>query len=74
MTATLEERVEALERKLAEMQAQPWSSPPVKKDWRATVGWANNSKLHEAATKAGEEYRRSQTSEKEIEARGGAGY
>ncbi len=74
MSATLEERVEAIERKLAEIQTRPWLSPPVKKDWQATVGWANNSKLHEAATKAGEDYRRSQTYEKEIEARGGVGY
>jgi len=73
MPGTLEERVSALEQKLAEMQAQPWA-PPVKKDWRATIGWASDSKLHDAATKAGEDYRRSQTYEKEIEARGGAGY
>jgi hypothetical protein len=79
MSATIEQRLESVEMELAALKArllepQPWLSPPLKKDWQATVGWADNSKLHEAATKAGEDYRRCQTYEKEIEARGGVGY
>jgi hypothetical protein len=71
---TLEERVTNLEKELQSLKSQPRLSPPVPKDWRSTVGWANDEELHYAAEKAGAEYRRSQTYEKEIEARGGAGY
>lgn len=74
MSQTLEERVAALEQEVAALRARPWLGAEVKKDWRSTIGWAEARELHEAAAKAGQEYRRSQTYEKEIEARGGVGY
>lgn len=74
MAATLEERVEALERKLAELQVQPWLSPPVKKDPLSIFGAAKDDPLFEESVKLGEEWRTSQTYEKEIEARAGAGH
>lgn len=74
MQNTLEQRVEALEREIAELREQKWLSPPIKKDWRSTFGWAHDSKHFEGAVKSGEEMRKAQTYEKEIEARGGVGY
>ncbi|HWB07167.1 MAG TPA: hypothetical protein VG796_29355 [Verrucomicrobiales bacterium] len=74
MTKTLEERVAALEKELAEMKARPWLSPPMSKDWMSTVGWAAESDVHDAAALAGEDYRRNQTYEKELETRGGSGH
>lgn len=79
MSSTLEQRLASVEQELAALkerflELQPWLSPPVKKDWQSTIGYARNSELDEAARKAGEEYRRSQTYAKEIEARGGVEY
>lgn len=72
MTKTLEERVAALEKELAEIKARPWLSPPVKKDPWATFGSAKDDSRFEEANQLGEEYRVSQTWEKE--GRGGAGH
>ena len=79
MSATIEQRLESVEAELAALKArfleeQPWLPPPLKKDWQSTLDYTYDSELHEAATRAGEEYRRSQTYEKEIQARGGVGY
>ncbi len=71
---TLEERVADLEQELAAMKKRPWMTVRVEKNWQSTVGWASGSDLHDAAARAGEEYRREQTFEKEVEARGGVGY
>ena len=71
---TLEERVASLEQELASLKSQPWLSPRLKKDPLSTFGSARDDPGFDEATRLGEEYRRSQTYEKEIEARGGVGY
>jgi len=73
MSATIEQRLEAVETELANLKAKVLA-PPVKKDPWSTFGWAKDCESYDAALKAGEEYRKGQTYEKEIEARGGAGY
>jgi hypothetical protein len=74
METTLEQRVAELEKRLAALENKPWMSPPLKKDWRSTIGSVPDSEFQRAAAKAGEEYRRSQTYEKETESRGGTGH
>jgi len=63
-----------LEQKLAEMQAQPWLSSSVVKDPLSIYGIAKDDPLFDESVRLGEEWRASQTYEKEIEARGGVGY
>jgi hypothetical protein len=65
MNQTLEERVAALEKELAEMKSRPYLSSPLKKDPWATFGSARNDPRFDSATKLGEDFRRSQTWEKE---------
>lgn len=65
MSQTLEKRVEALEKKVAELSAG--SSRSVrKKDWRRTIGIFHNDPDFEEAVRLGREYREQQTYEKEI--------
>ncbi|MDB6073502.1 MAG: hypothetical protein JWO89_1142 [Verrucomicrobiaceae bacterium] len=73
MSATIEQRLETVEMEHAQLKARVLT-PPVKKDPWSTVGWAKDCEHYDAALKAGEDYRKHQTYEKEIEARGGAGY
>jgi len=73
MSATIEERLEAVEAELADLKAK-FQPPASKKDPWTTLGWAKDCAHYEDAMKAGDDYRKSLTFEKEIEARGGVGY
>ncbi len=65
MSQTLEQRVQELEKKVAELSAQS-IPPPRKKDWRRTIGIFQNDPEFEEAVRLGREYREQQTYEKEI--------
>jgi len=65
MSQTLEKRVEELERKVAELSAQPDRSSRKKDPWR-TFGIFQNDPDFEEAVRLGREYREQQTCEKEI--------
>ena len=65
MSQTLEKRVTALERKVAQMSAQPIRSNR-SKDWRRTIGVFRNDPEFEKAVQLGREYREQQTYTKEI--------
>ena len=70
MNATLEQRVEALEKELSALktaQAGRAIGQPVAKDWRTTFGWARNSPEFDRAMDAGEAYRKEQTFERECQ-------
>jgi hypothetical protein len=65
MSQTLEKRVEELEKKVAELSAEP-TRLTRKKDWRRTIGIFKNDPDFEEAVRLGREYRQQQTYEKEI--------
>jgi hypothetical protein len=65
MSQTLEERVEKLEQKFAELSGKADASAPVKNPWR-TFGAFQNDSDFEAAASLGREYRMQQTYEREI--------
>jgi len=65
MSQTLEQRVEALEKKVAELSGKP-ALRPGKKGWRRTIGIFENDPDFEEAVRLGREYREQQTYEKEI--------
>ena len=65
MSQTLEKRVTELEKKVAELIAQPIRSNR-KKDWRRTVGIFRNDPEFEEAVRLGRKYREQQTYAKEI--------
>lgn len=65
MPQTLEQRVEELERKLAELTAEPTLLSRKKDPWR-TFGIFQNDPDFEEAARLGREYRKQQTSDKEI--------
>src|SRR5438876_4365036 len=65
MSQTLEQRVEDLEKKVAELSAEA-SRPTRKKDWRRTIGIFKDDPDFEEAVRLGREYRQQQTYEKEI--------
>jgi hypothetical protein len=65
MPQTLEERVEQLEQKLAELSSKAKSSPRQKDPWR-TFGVFQNDADFEAAVRLGREYREQQTCEREL--------
>ena len=65
MLQTLEKRLTELEKKVAELSAQPIRSNH-KKDWRRTIGVFRNDPDFEEAVRLGREYREEQTYEKEI--------
>ncbi len=70
MNATLEERVEALEKELSALKADradTRTDQPVLKDWRSTFGWARNYPEFDRAMDAGEAYRKEQTVEQEYQ-------
>ena len=66
MTPTLEQRVEELEKKVAELSAQVLSLRPLKKDWRRTVGSMEDDEITRDAERLGREYRQQQNYEREI--------
>jgi len=66
MSQTLEERVNELERKVAELSAQALDLRPRPKDWHRTVGSMTNDEMAREAERLGREYRQQQTHEKEI--------
>jgi predicted nucleic acid-binding Zn-ribbon protein len=66
MSQTLEERVEELEKKVAELSAQALALRPRQKDWRRTVGSMTDDEMAREAERLGREYRQQQTFEKEI--------
>jgi hypothetical protein len=65
MSQTLEERVEQLEQKLAELSQRAPTSPRNKDPWR-TFGVFREDPDFEAAVRHGREYREQQTYEKEV--------
>ncbi len=66
MSRTLEQRVEDLENKMAELQGQVLRLQPRKKDWQGTVGTLGDDEMTREAERLGREYRKQQTYEKEI--------
>lgn len=66
MSQTLEQRLEALERKFSELSARLLSLRPSHRDWRATVGTLLSDHMTEEAERLGRQYRTQQTFEKEI--------
>ena len=65
MSQTLEKRVTELEKKVAELSAQPIRSNR-KKDWRRTIGIFRDDPDFEKAVRLGRKYRDQQTYAKEI--------
>ena len=65
MSQTLEKRVKALEKKVAQLSGRS-SDPKRKKDWRRTIGIFKNDPDFEQAVRLGRKYREQQTYEKEI--------
>jgi hypothetical protein len=65
MSQTLEERVQELEKKVAELSTRPNVSSRKKNPWR-TFGIFQNDPDFEEAVRLGREYREQQTYEKEI--------
>jgi hypothetical protein len=65
MSQTLEQRVADLEKKVAELSAQPAASKREKNPWR-TFGAFKDDPEFEEAVRLGREYRQQQTYEKEI--------
>ena len=65
MSQTLEERVEQLEQKLAELSGKAMVSPRKKNPWRTFGVFQNDSNFAEAV-RLGREYREQQTYEREI--------
>ena len=61
MTQTLEESVEELERKVAELSAQALDLRPRQKDWRRTVGSMPDNEIAREAERLGRKYRQQQT-------------
>jgi hypothetical protein len=65
MSQTLEKRVTELEKKVAELSAQPTRSNR-KKDWRRSIGIFRDDPDFEEAARLGRKYREQQTYAKEI--------
>lgn len=65
MSQTLEQRVQELEKKVAELSVKTTNSPRQKNPWR-TFGIFQNDPDFEEAVRLGREYREQQTYEKEI--------
>jgi hypothetical protein len=65
MSQTLEQRMEQLEKKVAELRASS-VLPKREKDWRRTIGAFQNDPDFEEAVRLGREYREQQTYEREI--------
>ena len=65
MSQTLEQRVENLEKEVAELMRLAAASP-LKKDWRRAIGAFQDDPTFDEAVRLGREYREQQTYEKEI--------
>ena len=65
MNESVEQRVEALEKEVAELRAQLAEMKP---DWRRSIGAFANDPVYDSAMKLGREWREAQTYEKEIAA------
>lgn len=57
MQATSEQRLDTLEKAMAELRAKVLQLTPVKKDWRSTVGMFDDDETFEEAVRLGREYR-----------------
>jgi hypothetical protein len=66
MSQKLEERVEELERKVADLAAQALDLRPCQKDWLRTVGSMTDDEMAREAERLGRAYRQQQTHQKEI--------
>ena len=66
MNPTLEQRVEELEKKIAELTSQLAEAKPRGKDWRRSIGVFANDPDYDEAMRLGREWREAQTYEKEI--------
>lgn len=66
MSQTLEQRVEELEKKVAELSAQILGLRPREKNWQRTSGTLADDELTREAEALGREYRQQQTYEKEL--------
>nr|ACO70929.1 hypothetical protein [uncultured Verrucomicrobiota bacterium] len=60
MQATAEQRIDALEREVAELRATVLRLTPVKKDWQSTVGMFADDETFDEAVRLGREYREQQ--------------
>jgi len=60
MNATLEQRMESLEKTVAELRSTVLRLSPVKKDWRSTVGKLTDDEMSREADRLGMEYRQQQ--------------
>jgi hypothetical protein len=60
MEATAEQRLESLEKAVAELRAKVLQLSPVKRDWRSTVGMFADDETFDEAVRLGEEYRKQQ--------------
>lgn len=58
MSQTLEQRVEGLEKRLADLTAQVREVSPRKKDWQRTFGLSQDDPGFEEMVQLGREYRR----------------
>ena len=65
MSQALERRVNALEKKVAQLSAQPARSNR-KRDWQRTIGIFQNDPDFEEAVRLGRKYREQQTYKKEL--------
>jgi len=65
--STMEQRVNSLEREVAELKATLGLRAPANKDWESTVGMFQDDPLFLEAMKLGREYRESQFMPQESE-------
>ena len=68
MNESVEQRLEALEKQVAEMRAALAELKLPAKDWRRSIGAFANDPVYDSAMKLGREWREAQTYEKEIAA------
>ena len=66
MNQSVEQRLEALEKQIAELREQLASGKPGPNDWERSFGMFANDPVYESAMKLGREWREAQTYEKEI--------
>jgi len=66
MSQTLEQRIEDLEKRVAELSAQILGLEPRAKDWQSTFQSLPDDELTREAERLGREYRQQQTCEREI--------
>ena len=68
MNESVEQRLEALEKEIAELREQLAEMKPREKDWRRSIGAFANDPDYDRAMRLGREWRESLTYEKEIAA------